>query len=146
MQLRIGTSGWSYKDWEGTFYPKGLPASGQLAYLATKFDCVEIDSTFYRVPAARTVEKFQNTVSFRHLDLARTPVPRISIVDDTEALFGFGAAEEATTRSAEQATLWINSRSFVRTLRAYFNEIWSSATPALARLEAMKAGKPEEDL
>ncbi len=96
--------------------------------------------------AARTVESLQNMISFRHLDLGRRPVPRVSIVDDTEALLGFGGAEEATTRNAEQATLWINSRSFVRTLRAHFNEIWSSATPALARLEAMKAGKSEEGL
>jgi hypothetical protein len=42
--------------------------------------------------------------------------------------------------------LWINSRSFVRNLRAYFNEIWSGATPALARFEAIKAGKSEEEL
>jgi len=96
--------------------------------------------------AGRAVERFQNTVPLRHLDLARRPVPRVSIVDDTEALFGIGGAEEAVTRGSEQVTLWINSRSFVRTLRAYFNEIWSSATPALARLEAMKAGKPEEEL
>jgi sugar-specific transcriptional regulator TrmB len=95
---------------------------------------------------ARFVEPFQNSIAFRHLDLARRPVPRVSIVDDTEALFGMGGAEEGAGRGSEQVTLWISSRSFVRNLRAYFNEMWSSATPALARLEAMKAGKSEEEL
>ena len=90
---------------------------------------------------ARFVEPFQNSIAFRHLDLVRRPVPRVSIIDDTEALFGIGGSEEATGRGSEQVTLWISSRSFVRNLRAYFNEMWSSATPALA-----KTGKPEEEL
>ena len=89
---------------------------------------------------ARFVEPFQNSIAFRHLDLVRRPVPRVSIIDDTEALFGIGGSEEATGRGSEQVTLWISSRSFVRNLRAYFNEMWSSATPTLA-----KTGKPEEE-
>jgi len=92
------------------------------------------------------VEKFQSSISFRHLDLARRPVPRVSIIDDTEALFGIGGSEEIAGQGLEQVALWISSRSYVRTLRAYFSEMWSSATPALARLEAIKAGKPEEEL
>jgi len=95
---------------------------------------------------AKLVEPFQNLIAFRHLDLARRPVPKVSIIDDTEALFGIGGAEEAAAHGPEQVTLWISSRSFVRNLRAYFNEMWSSATPALARLEAIKAGKTEEEL
>jgi sugar-specific transcriptional regulator TrmB len=94
----------------------------------------------------RFVEPFQSLIGFRHLDLTQRPVPRVSIIDDTEALFAIGGSEEAAGRGSEQVTLWISSRSFVRSLRAYFNEIWSSATPALARLETIKAGKPEEDL
>jgi sugar-specific transcriptional regulator TrmB len=96
--------------------------------------------------AAKLVEPYENVIAFRHLDLARRPVPRVSIIDDTEALFGIGGAEEARVQGPEQVTLWISSRSFVRNLRAYFNEMWSSATPALARLEAIKAGKTEEEL
>ena len=95
---------------------------------------------------AKSVEQFQNLISFRHMDLTLRPVPRVTIVDDTEALFGIGGAEEAAFQRREQATLWISSRSFVRNLRAYFSEMWSSATPALARLEALRAGKSEEEL
>ena len=92
---------------------------------------------------ARLVEPFQNLISFRHLELARSPVPRVSIIDDTEALFAIGGVEEIANQGPEQATLWISSRSFVRNLRAYFNEMWSSATPVTARLEAIKAEKLE---
>ena len=49
-KLRIGCSGWSYKDWEGIFYPKGLVAKDYLSYYSKVFDCVEIDSSFYRIP------------------------------------------------------------------------------------------------
>jgi len=95
---------------------------------------------------ARLIEPFQNEISFRHLDLTRKPVPRVSVIDDTEALFGIGGAEEADVQGTNQATLWISSRSFVRNLRAYFNEMWSGATPAMARVEAIKSGKSEEEL
>jgi len=77
------------------------------------------------------------------LDLARSPVPRVSIIDDTEAIFAIGGVEEIATYGPEQATLWISSRPFVRNLRAYFNEMWSSAMPVSTRLEAIKAGKLE---
>ena len=49
-KLRIGCSGWSYKDWQGIFYPRGLAAKDYLPYYSKVFDCVEIDSSFYRVP------------------------------------------------------------------------------------------------
>ncbi len=56
--LRIGCSGWSYKDWEGPFYPKGLPAKEYLGFYSKVFSCVEIDSSFYRVPSAFMVERW----------------------------------------------------------------------------------------
>ena len=48
--LRIGCSGWSYKDWAGNFYPKALPAKDYLGFYSKVFNCVEIDSSFYRIP------------------------------------------------------------------------------------------------
>jgi uncharacterized protein YecE (DUF72 family) len=47
---RIGTSGWNYRHWRGTFYPKGLPARRWLEHYATLFDTVEVNATFYRLP------------------------------------------------------------------------------------------------
>lgn len=53
--IRIGTSGFSYKDWEGPFYPSGLPARDKLSYYAREFDTVEVDSSYYGIPKASTL-------------------------------------------------------------------------------------------
>jgi len=49
-RVRIGPAGWSYKDWEGTVYPPHGSKFDALAYLATFFDTIEINSPFYRIP------------------------------------------------------------------------------------------------
>jgi uncharacterized protein YecE (DUF72 family) len=49
-QVYIGTSGWSYKGWDKTFYPKEIPKAAQFDFYATRFPTVEINNTFYRLP------------------------------------------------------------------------------------------------
>ena len=49
-KIRVGPAGWSYKDWEGTVYPKHGSKFDALAYLAAYFDTIEINSPFYRIP------------------------------------------------------------------------------------------------
>lgn len=51
MKLLVGTSGFSYKEWLGPFYPEKLPAKQMLRYYAEHFPTVEINNTFYRMPA-----------------------------------------------------------------------------------------------
>jgi uncharacterized protein YecE (DUF72 family) len=58
----IGTSGFSYADWKGSFYPQKLPAREWLRYYATRFDAVEINLTFYRPPTASTLRKWKEAV------------------------------------------------------------------------------------
>jgi len=53
--LRIGTSGYSYRDWVGPIYPQGLPSKEWLSYYAREFDTVEINSTYYRVPSPHMI-------------------------------------------------------------------------------------------
>ena len=60
--IRIGTSGWSYKDWIGNFYRDGSKPYELLAQYAEKFNTVEIDSTFYGVPKQTTVENWYKAV------------------------------------------------------------------------------------
>jgi uncharacterized protein YecE (DUF72 family) len=55
-EIRLGTSAFTAAGWEGTFYPAGMQARDFLTYYATKFDTVEIDSTYYRTPAVTTVQ------------------------------------------------------------------------------------------
>jgi uncharacterized protein YecE (DUF72 family) len=54
--IRLGTSAFTAAGWEGTFYPAGMKPADFLSYYATKFDTVEVDSTFYRTPAVSTVK------------------------------------------------------------------------------------------
>ena len=51
--VHVGCSGWNYPHWREIVYPKGLPARRWLEHYATLFDTVEVNNTFYRLPAAR---------------------------------------------------------------------------------------------
>lgn len=55
-EVRVGCSGWSYRDWRGPVYPPETPARRWFEEYAKRFDTVELNSTFYRLPAASTVE------------------------------------------------------------------------------------------
>lgn len=57
-QCRIGCSGYQYDHWRGVFYPPGLPKRMWLAYYAERFDTVEINNTFYRVPEQATFDRW----------------------------------------------------------------------------------------
>jgi uncharacterized protein YecE (DUF72 family) len=50
MKLCAGTSGYAFKEWKGTFYPKEMKDDAMLAYYASKFPTVEINNSFYRLP------------------------------------------------------------------------------------------------
>ena len=54
--LRIGCSGWTYKDWKGPFYPPKTPDARRLEYYASQFDTAEINASFYRLPSEAMVD------------------------------------------------------------------------------------------
>ncbi|MDD3520800.1 MAG: DUF72 domain-containing protein [Actinomycetota bacterium] len=60
QSLFIGTSGYSYKDWEESFYPAGTGPAGYLNYYSMFFDTVEINSTYYFIPNASMVSKMES--------------------------------------------------------------------------------------
>lgn len=55
-RLIIGTSGWSYPDWKGDFYPKGVPQRKFLEYYATRFPATELNASFYRLPTSKMLD------------------------------------------------------------------------------------------
>jgi uncharacterized protein YecE (DUF72 family) len=57
--VRIGCSGWQYKHWRGDFYPAELPQSRWFEFYATRFDTVEINNSFYRLPEAETFARWR---------------------------------------------------------------------------------------
>jgi uncharacterized protein YecE (DUF72 family) len=61
-EVRIGCSGWNYRDWRGDFYPQGTPASRWLEHYASTFDTVEVNATFYRLPKRETTARWAEQV------------------------------------------------------------------------------------
>jgi uncharacterized protein YecE (DUF72 family) len=62
MRVLVGTSGFSYKEWKGSFYPEDLPASEMLRYYAERLPAVEINNTFYRMPKAALLASWAEQV------------------------------------------------------------------------------------
>ena len=62
MKLRAGTSGYSFKEWKGTFYPADLKQDGMLSFYATRFSTLEINNTFYRLPKESVLTEWASQV------------------------------------------------------------------------------------
>ena len=62
MKLLAGTSGYAFKEWKGSFYPKDLHADAMLGHYATRFPTVEINNTFYRLPKENVLAEWASSV------------------------------------------------------------------------------------
>ena len=71
--IHLGTSAFTAAGWEDSFYPKGMKAADYLTYYATKFDTVEVDSTFYRTPFAATVNGWERKTPKGFILAAKVP-------------------------------------------------------------------------
>lgn len=58
--IQVGTSGYNYPEWRGTFYPADYPASKMFGYYAERFRTVEINYTFYRMPTPKTTQAWRD--------------------------------------------------------------------------------------
>ena len=100
MKLHVGTSGYSYKEWKGNFYPEDLPAKEMLAYYSTQLPAVEINNTFYRLPQPAMIENWKAQVpdTFRfsikatqritHIKRLKNCAEETKYLLDTAALLG----------------------------------------------------------
>jgi uncharacterized protein YecE (DUF72 family) len=61
MRAFIGTSGWNYKHWRGDIYPAGFAQRRWLGFVAERFDTVEVNASFYRIPTPETVDAWQRS-------------------------------------------------------------------------------------
>ncbi|MBP2680974.1 MAG: hypothetical protein H6Q78_837 [Candidatus Krumholzibacteriota bacterium] len=76
-RIRVGPAGWSYPDWEGVVYPGDMDRGfDRLEYIASRFDLIEINSTFYRTPARATCRGWAERVSARPDFLFTAKAPR----------------------------------------------------------------------
>ena len=62
-RVRVGTSGYAYKEWKGTFYPEKVPANQMLRFYAEHFETVEINNTFYRMPSEKVLLAWAEAVN-----------------------------------------------------------------------------------
>jgi uncharacterized protein YecE (DUF72 family) len=61
-RIHIGTSGWHYKHWIGTYYPTGTKDAEQMGYYLQDFDTVELNNSFYKLPEKKTFETWRKSV------------------------------------------------------------------------------------
>lgn len=69
----LGTSSFTASVWEGSFYPKGMKSTNYLSYYAKQFSAVEIDSTFYGTPSAKTVQSWYEKTPADFVFAAKVP-------------------------------------------------------------------------
>jgi len=86
MKLHVGTSGYSYKEWKGSFYPEKLPAKEMLSYYASRLPAVELNNTFYRLPKKSMVESWKEQVpaTFRFSIKASQRITHFKRLKDVE--------------------------------------------------------------
>ena len=120
MQLFVGTSGYSYSKWKGSFYPAKLPQSQMLSYYAERFGAVEINNTFYKMPNPSDVRSWAAEVpkNFRFAIKGAT--------DD----YAFQATERC--RRTNEAALWRRRRAK--------GAAWSGAFRSAAEFQRMLPG------
>ena len=84
MDLYIGTSGYSYKQWKGTFYPEKLPDRQMLRFYGERFRSVEINNTFRRMPNASDLARWADTVpaDFRFVLKAPQQITHVRRLND----------------------------------------------------------------
>jgi uncharacterized protein YecE (DUF72 family) len=86
--LHVGTSGYSFADWVGPFYPPGTRSGDFLAHYATQFGCVEVNSTYYRIPNPHVIALMEK----------KTPAGFRFVVKLNQAMTHEGSAEPALCR------------------------------------------------
>jgi uncharacterized protein YecE (DUF72 family) len=91
MKVLAGTSGFSYKEWVGPFYPEKTAAKAMLAYYATRLPVVEINNTFYRMPNADAIGAWREQVpeSFRFAIKAPRRITHVKRLKDCKSEVSF---------------------------------------------------------
>jgi uncharacterized protein YecE (DUF72 family) len=120
----VGTSGWSFKEWKGSFYPKDLPDDDQLGHYASRFPTVEINNTFYRMPRESVLHDWRSKVpeSFRFAIKASqriTHFGRLKDVEDSVSYFTRVTSELGERRGPTLFQLPPNLKKDVPRLAAF---------------------------
>jgi uncharacterized protein YecE (DUF72 family) len=97
MRVHIGTSGYNYPEWRGSFYPEEFPAKEMFRYYSDRFHTVEINATFYRMPTPKTTGAWRDQAPESFLYTLKAPqrithMKRLKDVADEVGFFAESAA------------------------------------------------------
>ncbi|MEQ1833019.1 MAG: DUF72 domain-containing protein [Candidatus Eisenbacteria bacterium] len=135
-EFLIGTSGYSFADWVGPFYPPGTPATEYLPYYARQFGCVEVNATYYRLPQASTMQRMHE----------RTPEGFRFIVKLHQSMTHQGADELLLYDNFMQALQPLKDAGKYHGLLAQFPWAFRRDERAKAHLERMRERLGDEPL
>ena len=136
MNLYVGTSGYSYKEWKGSFYPKDLAAADMLPFYAKSFSTVEINNTFYRMPSEKILLSWGSQVSDGFAFVLKAPrrithIKKLKDVGDDVAYL----LKTATALGKKRGPLLFQLPPFLRknlpVLRDFLTLLSPDAQPAL---------------
>ncbi len=106
-ELWVGTSGWTYDDWSGVFYPPEVKGSARLDYYVQQFNAVELNATFYRYPPANVIASWNRRMpeTFHLAVKASRRITHLKRLRDCEAELTEFAARISQLRSL-RVILW----------------------------------------
>ena len=91
MKVLVGTSGWSYKEWKGSFYPPKMPAEEMLRFYGERFPSVEVNNSFYRIPAEHVLASWAEQVpeQFRFIMKASRRITHHNRLNDEDGSLAY---------------------------------------------------------
>jgi uncharacterized protein YecE (DUF72 family) len=135
MQLRIGTSGFQYPEWKGSFYPENLPAGRMLSFYAAKFNSTEINYTFRHLPSARSIENWSRQTPAKFTFSFKAPqrithFARLRECEETVTAFAQAIDAMGAKRGATLFQLPPNFQKDAARLRAFLASLPANLRPA----------------
>ena len=145
--VRLGTSSFSSPDWVGPMYPPGTPAREFLRLYALEFDTVEVDSTYYAVPSARTVDGWIDKTPGDFVIAAKFPRAIVhggdaATPDPAKVLVPSATAKERDAFLAVMSRLGARLGTLVLQFPYFNRKAFASAEPFLDRLDAFLGALP----
>lgn len=131
-RIHVGTSGYSFADWVGPFYPPGTPGGEFLPYYARHFGSVEVNSTYYRIPSPRVLERMEQ----------KTPEGFRFVVKLNQAMTHEGSTEAGLYREFLAAIQPLKDAGKYHGLLAQFPWGFKKSEGSKTHLEALRALLP----
>jgi uncharacterized protein YecE (DUF72 family) len=148
MALWVGTSGYNYPEWRGSFYPEKLPAAKMLPFYAERLSTVEINNTFYRMPNQKIVSGWDQATPSRFRLTLKAPqqiTHKARLRDCAKAVQHF--VQVATTLGPKLGTLLFQLPPYLRKDRTLFDAFLDVLpTPVRAAFEFRHASWFDEDI